>query len=223
MPNGESVDRALTVLLAGCALAVTGMVARREFFPASITAAPAPTHVKNWRTYAVGAKRIGPQSAPVTIVEFSDFQCPFCSQFAAMVDSVLARRPADVGLVFRSFPIEQLHPHARSAAIAAECAATFDRFAEYHEFLFSHQDSIGKIPWQDVAVRSGIADTVAFNDCLDSSDAASRLETDIQAARDLDVTGTPTVMINGWRVVGVPTKKMLDELIGRELGRPKSD
>lgn len=116
------LETAATICLTACALIMTALVARRELWPRS--SAPQRTSaVRDWRSYVGGNERIGPADAPVTIVEFSDFQCPFCRRFALVVDSVEARHPNDVQVVFRNFPIAAIHPFARPAALA--CTDTF--------------------------------------------------------------------------------------------------
>ena len=206
-----------------CAVAVTLMVARREFFAPDPNAPKPPVAVDRWRAYNVGDKRIGPGNAPVTIVEFSDFECPFCKELSNTLLMLRAKYPTSLAVVYRNFPIERIHANSRAAAIAAECAATQGRFAEYHDFLFQHQDSLGKIPWTDVAARTGIRDTAAFAACLTDQAAATRLRADSLDAISLKILGTPTLMVNKWRVQGALTQETLDKLISQELASAKRE
>lgn len=212
------LDNLFTGVLAACAVAITLMLARREFMPApDPRQASLPIEVKDWRTYGAGAKRIGIEGAPVTIVEFSDFQCPFCRHFSQVLDRARAKYPGKISLVYRNFPLQDIHPFARSAATAAECAAFQGRFPEYHNFLFQHQDSLAQIAWTDVAERVGVQDTSQFRRCLTSSGVAAALKADSLAGNALHVTGTPTIVINRWLVTGAPPEDVLDKLITQEL------
>lgn len=214
----ERLDNFLTMLLAVCAITVTVVVVRREVMARATTGLQA-AHVDDWESYATGIKRIGPDSAPVTIVALSDFQCPFCAQAAQVLTKVLRQHPNDVSIVFRSFPIEQLHPHARAAALAAECAASQDRFGAFHDITFQLQDSIGILSWRTLATRAGVSDVTRFDACLTGPDVNERLADDIAAAKRLAVAGTPTILVNGLRLEGVPAEERLQVIIVEELER----
>jgi protein-disulfide isomerase len=188
------------VVLAACALAQTAVVLKREFVkpqPAQV----APTKTKNWKHFAQGTI-VGPSQGPITVVEFSDFQCPYCRRFAATLDTVRAQFPKTFRVLFRHYPLEQIHPSAFTAAVAAECAAEQNRFKEYHDQLFAHQDSIGHRTWVDFARNSGITDTARFLVCINSNRYAARIKADLQAGEELGVTGTPTILINDRRYSG---------------------
>jgi protein-disulfide isomerase len=177
--------------------------------------------VKGWEQYAQGTERIGTAGAPVTIVAFSDFQCPFCRAFSVALDSARTKYGARISMVFRNVPIAQIHPFARPAAIAAECAGRQSQFAAYHDFLFRHQDSLGTLNWSRVASTVGVADTARFRRCLGGGDVLATLNSDSLAAQRLRVSGTPTVLVNGWRFDGAPSPHQLDSAIARELERTK--
>ena len=204
-----------TGTLVVCALAMTGMTAVARF-----RAPPdpsRPTAILDWAKYATGAKRFGPRSAAVTVVEFSDFQCPFCVQFYSTLELVRSRHAEDVQVVFRNFPIGRIHPLAVAAARAVECAAGQGRFKEYHAFLFENQDSLGVVDWVEISRRVGIANASAFGNCVESPATRELVTRDSVAAAALGVTGTPTVLINGWRIVGAPSEALLDSLITSEI------
>jgi protein-disulfide isomerase len=137
------------------------------------------------------------------------------------LDNTLARLrskyDAVLAVSYRQFPIAQLHPFARSAALASECANAQGRFDSYSTVLFAHQDSIGKIAWSSLASRAGITDTVSFARCLRDSTFASRITADSVEGVHLKVRGTPTVMVNGWRLNEPPTEAKLDSLIRKEM------
>lgn len=213
---GSSVaDQAATWIGVLCAVTVTVLVARRELAPRTGTNAPVRTD--EWRDYASGTMQIGPPTAAVTVVAFSDFQCPYCKRFADQFNKLRVEHPEGVRLIFRNLPIQRIHPHARSAALAAECAAEQGRFPEYHDALFATPDLIGKIPWSAFARQAGVSDTISFARCMDSPLVAGRLREDSAAAARLGVTGTPTLLVNRWRLAGAPRAGLLDSLVVAEL------
>jgi protein-disulfide isomerase len=208
------LEQAATIVLATCAIAVTGLLARRE-----LRAPPDPSkpkEIKEWRQYAVGDMSDGPATAPVTITEFADYQCPFCKKLHAALQDVRTKHGPVFRLVYRNLPIPQLHPYAKAAAIAAECAAASGQFAGYHDFLYSHQDSIGRLTWNAVASRVGVKDTVAFAACLRDERVKARLGADSLAAKALNIGGTPAILINRWLFYGVPSQEDLEKYIVQE-------
>jgi protein-disulfide isomerase len=202
MKNSNTVQNLLSVVLVVCALIVTGLVLRRELVgsPAAVPDAE-PRHVPDWRSFASGAHQMGPPDAVVTITEFSDFQCPFCRVMAARLDTLQREQPRLVRLVPRHFPLAH-NPHARGAATAAECAGAQGRFMAIRRVIFEHQDSIGAISWTDFAGRAGVADTGEFASCMAGVAASSAVQLDRAAGDRLGVTGTPTILINGYRFKG---------------------
>jgi protein-disulfide isomerase len=222
MPNGSRLETAAITILAVCALVITVTVVRHEFMPPRNEATPrAPTEVKDWSSYAVGDMRIGPLNAPVTIVEFSDFECPYCGRLFPVLTKVLVNHPNDVQLVYRNFPLQGLHPNARAAALAAECAASQGKFNEYQTVLFQHQDSLGKIPWSTFATRAGVKQPAAFDACLTSSRTLAELRSDSLAGEALHIIGTPTVLVNKWMLNETPTFDVLEKFIAQSLSNAK--
>jgi protein-disulfide isomerase len=200
------------------------MMLRREFMPAPEPGAPQPpTEVTDWQSYAVGEMRLGPRDAPVTIVEFSDFECPYCGRLYHVLADILSKHPQEVQLIYRNFPLDAIHSHAREAALAAQCAAFVGKFKEYHSLLFEHPDSLGKVPWTTFAARSGIQDGAAFEQCMTSKSAAAKLRADSLAADELHVRGTPTVVVNRWLLNEAPTNAVLEAVIDRELANARNN
>jgi protein-disulfide isomerase len=150
----ERLQNTASVVLVVCALTVTGLLVRQQLFPPAAVAAVPVTRVKDWQPLSQVGNVMGPRGARVTIVEFSDFQCPFCGQAAQALQGVRERYP-DVAIVYRHLPLEA-HPHAFAAAVASECAAEQGAFQAFHDHLFAHQDSIGVTPWDSVAHRAGV-------------------------------------------------------------------
>jgi protein-disulfide isomerase len=158
----------------------------------------------------------GPRDARVTIVEFTDFQCPFCKRANGIVHQVLADYKDRVKLVFRDFPIVSLHPGAPRAHQAARCANAQGKFWEYREVLFErspqHAEADLKRYAQDLKL-----DAAAFAECLDSKRYEGEVNADVQEGLRLGISGTPTFFINGRQVVGAQPIEEFKKIIDREL------
>ena len=142
----------------------------------------------------------GPPDAPITIVEFSDFQCPFCASAQPVLKQVLEAYPNDVKLVFRHFPLER-HPEAKIAAEAAECAARQGKFWEYHDRLFASPSAISVIHLGVIAEEVGL-DRPTFSTCLETGASRTRVNEDLERGVRAGVTATPTFFVNGRMVEG---------------------
>jgi protein-disulfide isomerase len=214
-----SIADVATGLLTACALIVTGLLVRRELRPAEAQPASSPIrNVAEWRSYAAGGQRVGAEHSPVTIVEFADFQCPFCRESARLVNALIDSLGDRVSLVYRHYPLSAIHPFAMTAAIASECAARQGRFRAYHDRLFARQDSIGRLSWTLTALESGITDTVSFGRCLrDSASVMPRIRADQAAAAKLGVHGTPALLINDELFAGAPSEPELHDLVAHAL------
>lgn len=212
------IEQVAIAILAACAIILTSLVVRREFASSPSSDAIEPTKYKDWHRYANAGLSMGPDSAAVVIVEFSDFQCPFCRSAAAAINEARLRWPNDVRVVYRHFPLEQIHPHARRAAVAAECAEAQGRFPEFHDRLFQLQDSIPLLSLTQIVDRTGGMEIGAFNDCLTDPRRQARVDEDVEAGKQLGVRGTPTLLVNGWLFGGSPDKTVLFKLIESELG-----
>ena len=158
----------------------------------------------------------GPASAPVTIVEFSDFECPFCVRAEPTVKELLAKYPDKIKLVYRDFPLP-MHPNAPKAAEAAHCAGDQGKYWEMHEKLFA---SNGKLAVSDLkaAARNvpGI-DGAKFDRCLDSGEKAALVEKNKKAGDEAGVSGTPAFFINGRLISGAQPLEAFTAIVDQEL------
>ena len=160
----------------------------------------------------------GPLNAPVTIVEFSDFQCPFCGKFEPAVSHVMAAYPKQVRLVYRNFPLTDLHPDAQKAAEAAQCARDQDKFWEMHDLLFAEQTSLSVDALKEKARRLGL-DSSTFDQCLDSGRSRDVIAVDRRDGDALGIMGTPASFINGRFTSGAISESDLKSLVEDELRR----
>ncbi|MCL4813674.1 MAG: thioredoxin domain-containing protein [Vicinamibacteraceae bacterium] len=181
----------------------------------SLARPPVTRHAVNTE----GAFSRGPDNAKITIVEFSDFHCPFCRRVQPALTQVLERYPNDVRLVYKDFPLDSLHPQARDAAEAARCAGDQGKFWEYHDALYASGPDASPAALKAHAEKVGL-DAAAFERCLASDTHAAAVQRDAEEAEALGATGTPAFFINGRFVSGaLPLDAFVriieDELNGR--------
>lgn len=162
---------------------------------------------------------LGPEDAPVTLVEFSDYQCPFCRRAEPTLQELAARYPDQLRIVFRHFPLASIHPLARGAAEAAVCAEAQGRFWDYHEQLWSQGRALARADLRAGAQRVGL-DMAAFDVCLDAPQTAQRVQEDVSAARAAGVRSTPSFFVNGIALQGARPLEDFVRVIERELARP---
>lgn len=163
-----------------------------------------------------GAPVRGAAQAPVTLVEFSDFHCPFCSRAQATLKQVLERYPDKVKLVYRDFPLDRLHPQARPAAEAARCAHDQGKFWEYHDLLYANTPRGASEDLRRYAQQVGL-DVAKFEQCVSSGVHKAAVQRDIDEGGRLGVTGTPAFFINGRPLEGAQPLEAFVRLIEEEL------
>ncbi|MBL8933286.1 MAG: thioredoxin domain-containing protein [Archangium sp.] len=159
----------------------------------------------------------GASEAKVTIVEFSDFQCPFCSKAEPSVDEVMKNYSDKVKVVFRHFPLD-FHEKAFKAAEGAACAEEQGKFWEFHKTLFANQGAIDVNDLKAHAKTLGL-DAAKFNECLDGGKMKAKVDADMAAGRAVGVNGTPAFFINGIAISGAQPYEKFKEIIDSELAK----
>jgi protein-disulfide isomerase len=165
-----------------------------------------------------GFPALGPASAPVTIIEFSDFECPFCAQLFPTMKEVEKKYAGKVRRVFRQFPLHTIHPNAQKAAEASLCAADQGRFWELHDAMFGNPRNLGVETLKAKAAELKL-NAAAFNECLDSGKHAARVKQDVTDGTRAGVTGTPAIFINGRFLSGAQPLSTVSAIIDDELAR----
>ncbi|MDP3964532.1 MAG: DsbA family protein [bacterium] len=160
----------------------------------------------------------GTADAKVQIVEFSDFQCPFCRQASGIVRTIMLEYGSDIHYVYRDFPVTSVHPEAQIAAEAGECAHEQDKFWELHDRIFQNQNALESSNLKTYAQQAGL-NVQQFNTCLDSGRHRDEVLEDFQAGLEAGVAGTPTFFINGSIVPGVIPLETFREIIDQLLDR----
>jgi protein-disulfide isomerase len=174
----------------------------------------------------VGAEgpSVGPAGAPVTIVEFSDFQCPYCARAGSIAKQIHERYPTQVRFVYRHLPLERIHPNARGAAEASACADAQGRFWDYHDKLFANQRALAAPDLQRYATELGL-DAAAFETCVKERKFQAQVDRDLAAATEAAQNagkgglGTPSFFVNGVLLSGAKPIEEFYQLIDAELAR----
>jgi len=162
-----------------------------------------------------GAPSVGPATAPITLVEFSDFQCPYCAVAVGEINALLKTYPNQIKLIFKQFPLET-HPQADLAAAAAIAAQKQDKFWVMHDAMFAHRDDLSRKNILVLAKASGL-DLERFEADIDSTEVRETVVRDVQDGDRAHVEGTPTVFINGQKYNGAVSLAQMKPVIADQL------
>ncbi len=163
-----------------------------------------------------GFYSLGPANAPITIIEFSDYQCPFCRRWHTQVyEPLLAAYPGKIRFVYRNFPLTSIHPDAQAAAEAAMCAGEQNVYWQYHDKLFS-SDVLDVNTYTQYAKELNLNMPV-FEACINNHKYQLAIQKDSVFALNLDVQATPTFYINGLELVGAQPLSVFKKVIDMEL------
>lgn len=213
-----------SIVLTICAVAVTARV-----FAGPVDTPPPPAigvgvqfdSQPDWREYATAGRWLGDPNASVVLVEFADYQCSWCKRFESHLSALRSKYPKDFAVLYRHWPLTSIHPHAKTAAVAAECAGRQHRFEAMHAALYRDAESLGRVPWTTIAQGAGVADTGEFARCLEDPAAIAVIEADSTAANQLGARGTPTSLLSGRRIRGSIPLQALETLVLEEMRRAK--
>jgi len=208
---------ALTVMAFASTIVIAGVVVHREYASRDVGAQPssAPKPVKNWNQYIFTGRLIGPSDAALKIVEFADFQCPGCRALNPTLQKLRSEYPRDFAISYHYAPLPY-HAYAYPAARAAECAAEQASFVAYHDALFASFDSIGVISFTELARRAHVPNLAKFAACASRKEPVRRIDADKSLAFDtLNISGTPTVLVNGQMYAFAPRIAELRQMIER--------
>ncbi|MFH0869968.1 MAG: thioredoxin domain-containing protein [archaeon] len=158
----------------------------------------------------------GNASDPIIIIAFSDYECPFCRKAEMTIRDIEQQYAGQVVLIFKDFPLTQIHKDALNAALAAECAREQGKYWEYHDYLFDHNDKLDIGSLELYALQFNMS-AEKFNSCLESQKFKYEIDSDIKAATAAGVSSTPTFFINGIAVVGAQPEEEFTKIINSEL------
>jgi len=174
-----------------------------------------PAEIAGEKTHVKGV-----ENPEITIVEFSDFQCPACQEAAPMVDQIVKSYPNQVQVIYRHFPLDQIHPNARTAALASEVVAESGKFWEYHDILFARQAD-----WEAITDRSKLKemfadfaseleiDKASFLEKIEDASIAEKVQNDVTVANNANVNATPTFFVNGQKVLATDLLPLIESLL----------
>lgn len=197
----QRTESVLTGLMVAAALAVATAALHREFWanktPHSADAVTS-RFIPDWEELLQHGSLIGLPTAKVKIIEFADYECPFCREFQESFLAAKRKFGDDVSLTFIDFPLRG-HRFALPAARAAACAGRQEKFREIHDLLFEKQDSLGLKSWASFAKEASVDDSSSFARCMMDSAELPQVRGGLATGTRLEVHGTPTILINGWR------------------------
>lgn len=163
---------------------------------------------------------LGNPDAPVTIVEFADYECPFCQKAIPALQELLNKYNGQVRLAYRDFPLEEIHPGTQTAAEAARCADEQGKFWAYHDALFANPIRVGANDLRAQAQAIGL-DAKQFDSCLQEHKFKAKIEDDVKAGLQAGVSGTPAFFINGVFLNGLQSLSTFETIIDQELAAVK--
>lgn len=150
------------------------------------------------------------------IVVFSDFQCEYCKELAARLDTLALQFPSEVAVIYRHFPLPA-HSAALEAAVASECAGEQDQFKQYHDQLYASQSALGSKSWTEIATSAELRDVELFETCLSNGAATARVAKDTKSAQALGLRSTPSLLIGDHLITGAPPTKHLIAMVHEAL------
>ncbi len=211
----------VTTILVICAVIVTALLVRREFFLSGDISKPDPSPVRQldvtaWQQASENGLILGSHTAKIKIVEFYDYECPYCRRVQPTVDEIRQKYPTDIAIVYRHFPLS-FHATAYSSAIAAECANYQGRFEAYHEALFERQDLSASPDWTGLAQTVGMPDLSRFRECVEQGVPSEKVDADTRLADSLEINAIPTLIVNGKLFQGVLSVNELDKIVQQAL------
>ena len=159
----------------------------------------------------------GPKNAPVTIVEFTDFQCPYCARVQPVLTKLFKKYPGTIRLVYKNTPLP-FHPYAKAAAEVALCAGKQGKFWQMYDWLYGHQQELSK-DWIPEAVKATGVDQKTLKVCINSHVELKKIDQDLKLSHEVGVNATPSFFINGRMVRGAQPFATFDEIVRDELMR----
>lgn len=204
----------VTMVVGLTTVAYAVSVARRQG-PQTMTPPAEDREIPGWNELVVDGKRRGPKDAPVTIVEFIDYECPYCRALERPITSLRELYPDRVAVVYRHFPLPQ-HRYARFAAAMAECAADLGAFEPVH-LILSAAPSLAAVSPDEVARSAGVEQVDRFVGCVLGDERSAVVDRDHDLALSLGFTGTPSIVVNGTFLALADSAKLfakVEELLG---------
>jgi len=166
-------------------------------------------NIPDWKRLVVGRiPDLGSSSASFPIIEFSDYQCPYCGMADPVLVNFVSHHHGDVVVYRYDMPLQNIHPHAYVASIAANCAELQGIREPYQSLLFQHQKEFASLDWTALARQSGVSDIPAFARCLHDETPREYIQKELETSRSLNITSTPSFIINGKLTEGISEDRL---------------
>lgn len=208
------IDNIFTSILVICALIITFFVLRKEFFAEDQTLSI--SSIENWEKLLPHDAKASANNPKVFLIEFFDYECPFCSTLDATLDTIKLKYKDKIKIIRYHYPLT-IHPLAYRAAISAECANSQSYFDVYHKEIMKNQYKLNNINFTDIARKINIKDIGKFQKCIDTEETADIIAKNVQLAKDYKISGTPTLIINNKMISGAVGSKEIEIIINEFL------
>jgi len=180
---------------------------------------PAPIPEGEFNLVTEDDPSLGPKDAPLTIVEFADFGCPYSQEVFFVLKQFLQAYPDQVRFIYRDFPLTDLHPMAQRAALASECAHEQGKFWELHDRIYQNQNDLSEDRLLELAKQVGLNES-RYKNCMNTEKYSAEIQKDVEEGFAAGVRGTPTFFINGNRVAGSIPEKMFEQIFATLASTP---
>lgn len=210
----------MSIVLAAAIALFAIVIVRREFGKARIASSDAaivsdlsrPVFVADWKSLVSSGTTFGESTAPIQVIEFADLQCPSCRDMQLVLGNMKQEFGKKLAVTFVHYPLSY-HLQALPAARAAECANAQGRMESFLAQAYAQQQVLGKTPWEDLAQKSGVGDMEAFSSCIRDTTEIASVTRGLYAGTAADISGTPTLIVNGWKFQRSPGDEMLKKFI----------
>lgn len=199
-----------------CALLITSLVMIQFFSKKDFNDSIVDREIESWEEISSVAYRKGIPKAPIQIIKFFDYSCPYCKEVDPVVNEIAKKYSGQISIVYNHFPLDEFSSTFK-AAVASECAANQGRFMDYHNLLFINQDNLGTLSFDGLAIEAKVQDISLFKECRESDEAKDIIRKSISIANDLRIGGVPTFLINDKIVPGVRSSLEFSNLIEKLL------
>lgn len=205
-------ENIFTGILVMCALIITGMVIFQFFQSKDFESSIVDREVDSWEEISLVAYRKGVTKAPIQIIKFFDYSCPYCKEVDPVLNDITKKYSDQISIVYNHFPLDEFS-NTFKAAVASECAANQGRFMDYHNLLFINQDNLETLSFDSLAIEAKVQDISLFKECRESDEAKDIIRKSVSIANDLGIGGVPTFLINDKIVPGVRSNSEFSSLI----------
>lgn len=215
MENKSFLNILLTVALAAWVLVIAVKLGLTEWQEYAANKQSIVRQVPEWQSLIIGrTPSLGAESAQFVIIEFSDYQCPFCGMADSVLAKFAARHAGDVVVYRYDMPLRQIHRYAFVAALAANCAELQGVIEPYQSLLFQHQKEFATLDWTALAKQAGVVNADAFAKCVRDTTPRNRILNDIEKGESIGISSTPSFLINGTLLSGELSGDKLESLYG---------